>query len=667
MRRREKRLVQRFVLLLVGTLLAMLIGGAIGVWLQPGTQMTTRKSRKALYVAPEVLTEKRLGELTRTNNSPEILESGDLCYYAALHHATGHRYELSLLFVDALEERFRDSPFARKTRALRLLIETASKEVNEEFLEEAAVAQAHLAVEALPLLVNLAANPSLRLSVLSASSLPWWPEFPGGKLTLASPNSEYAGWPVVYTEENLGRSPSSIRAAGRARGTKTLSSWASNISKHGQILRAYPCRALKSHLPEVVSILREHLDDPRLAGIPPVSPPHKPAPVGGRPFEPERVGHICYELLCEVAGIRFDEIEKPPSDGSPQKKGEIVSITPRILAYIDGWIAECLEMDQSVSILWHLNQVEIAPQVLHDYVLRVAGSEHSQDALVHVRKAFDPNDPPNAFLLAQAAVRLGDSSLIAHVVRHLTEGRSPHVSNAIRFVAKHGTPEEKSTVLTYLQGMPTPFPFDREFEWIQWLALYGDFDKVTGLIERLRAGDFNRLPIRYALVNFIAEQNRADGNQAIVEMCLNGLTGLSSPGGTFHMNDHPRLVHVYDLWSAYSDLVARDSFGEKQKIRFFYAFLEWPLYLGGKGMEVDGKKYIATRRICDRAAQWLVKLGLVPGTFDGDAPDPDRNRRIKAIREELLKKYPELAETKTATRPTGTPTELAHEEGIRPR
>ncbi len=508
------------------------------------------------------------------------------------------------------------------------------------------MAQARLAVEALPLLVNLAARPSVRLSVLSASSLPWWKGFPGGEVTLAWPDSEYAGWPVVYTEEKLSRYPSSIRAAGRPRGTKTLGSWSTNISKHGQILRAYPCRALTARQPEVVSILREHLDDPRLAGIPQVPPPYKPAPAGGRPFEPERVGRICYELLCDVAGIRFDEIERPPNGERPKAEGNPITVSPRVLGYIDRWMVECPEMDQGVSILWHLNQVEIEPQKLRHYVLKLTDTEHRGDALAHVHKAFDPNDPANAFLLAQAAVRLGDTSLITHVVRHLTEGRSPHLGDAIRFVAKHGTPGEKSTVLAYLQGMPTPFPFDQEFEWIKWLALYGDTDKATALIKRLRAGDFSGLPIRYAVVTFIAEQNRADGNQAIVEMCLNGLTGLSSPGEAFHMNDYPHLMGVYDLWSAHSDLVARGSFTEKQKARFFCAFLDWPLYMGGKGMEVDGKKYVATRRICDHAAQWLVKLGLVSSAFDEDAPDPDRDIQIEAIRQELLGKYPELAGAK---------------------
>ncbi len=108
MRQREKRVLGRFVLLMGGALLAVVGGGVIGVWMQPSIDVTVERE---LQTQPVVLASKQVSALAKTNDSPDRLASGDLCYYATLHHATGHRFELSVLFLDTLKERFPDSPF----------------------------------------------------------------------------------------------------------------------------------------------------------------------------------------------------------------------------------------------------------------------------------------------------------------------------------------------------------------------------------------------------------------------------------------------------------------------------------------------------------------------------------------------------------------------------
>ncbi len=217
------------------------------------------------------------------------------------------------------------------------------------------MAQARLAVEALPLLVGVyywwTGNPGN----LPTSSRPWWDFLPAGikdfqmeagryspsglwgippkssrpvkipltagSVTMASQGTECSGWPVRYAKEKL--KTSVLRQAQGAISMEVFLSgpWSLGFPKGEPPFRSSPCSALTSRLPEVVSILREHLDDPRLTGIPQNPPPYKspPPPPGGWPFVPERVGRICYEILRSTGDLPSSETTTPPDPTKPAR------------------------------------------------------------------------------------------------------------------------------------------------------------------------------------------------------------------------------------------------------------------------------------------------------------------------------------------------------------
>ncbi len=647
MRRREKKLIQRFVLLLVGTFLAMLIGGAIGVWMHPGTQMFTRKSRKALYVSPEVLTEKRLSELTKTKDSPETLKSGDLCYYAALHHATGHRFELSLLFLDALEERFPNSPFAQETKTLRPLIETARAGVDSS--KQAAVAQALLAVEALPLstdsylrdVIKSLSTPQAwgrrirSLTAVPTSPHPWWRSLPEGSVTLAPPDSRYAGWPVEYTrQEDSLSNPFLPRDKETMVDIEAVRKQQGSNRQYGlRSFQTFPVNVLTQLARTSVPVLRNHLSDPRLVGV-------SLNPDPDTPSEPETVGRICYELLCETAGFKFHDIKVAPAQNGSQPKQLPFPLSRRVLAHIDRWMAECIEMDQAETLRWHLRDVSPKHRSFPRYVSQLKPMGHSQATLDVVLDKLDPDDPETTLTLAQAAVTLGDFQTVAIVAQHIVEGRSTDVGRAVQLVAKYGSSGDKASVYAYLQALPVPGEFEEELAWLEQLAVLGDTSRLPGLIERFLDDSLLESRRYRDMVAFIARQNWKDGNRAIVKKCLEALAALTPPETTVDCDEHADSAKALQLFRIYCEPVAQGGFTATQKVRVLGAFLDWRTTTGTNSGYARSDRNVSRVRICDVAAQKLCEQKFFPSGYTFLATEGERDALVDIVRQELKKRFP---------------------------
>ncbi len=626
--KRITRAKRRVILLASAILLAALIGGTIGVWMRPSIDEVTERKLKT---SSRSQLQKLLNTLDKTNDSPDTLESGDLCYYAILQHAAGTRFELSLLFLDALEKRFPDSPFVQKAETLRPLIETARKK--KESPDAAVAAQTRLAIEALPLAVDAQARltfMALPLGVSTSSQIssrPWWRLLPAESIIMASPESEHVDWPVRYTgkiDQGSPWNPDRIMMGS----DRTL------FAVRG--LGTSPFRTLTASPTIVLPIVREHLDDPRLTGTPLNTSRHGP-------YEPRPVWRVCYGILCEAAGFRFDEIEFPARNRPFDRRFEL-TLTPKVRTYIDRWFDECLEMDQKESILWHLRQVDLRSKAAYRHFLRLGKMGSSDDALKLLHERLDPNDAEAALILAQIAAELKDNSLATHVARHFVEGRSQEPELAIRFIVNHGTTDDKARVLKHLKALPTQSSFSEEMDVIRHLALYGDTSKVPYLFEWYRDGSLRNSQRYWEVVTLLAEQKRPEYNQIIIERCLKTLSELQPPPKTVELSEHRDAGTALLLWRIHGELAARQSFANARRVRLFGAFLDWPVIIG-YGLATRTSTTI-TRRICDQAAQKLVELKLVSNGFDANAPD--RDEQIEAIRKELRERYPATHEP-TAT------------------
>ena len=91
-----------------------------------------------------------------------------------------------------------------------------------------------------------------------------------------------------------------------------------------------------------------------------------------------------------------------------------------------------------------------------------------------------------------------------------------------------------------------------------------------------------------------------------------------------------------------------NSFTDEQKARLYGAFLDWPAGEKEHIVSAMGKITAIAERICDGAAYYLIEWGLASSEFDMDAPEPERDKQIEIIREEIRKRYP------AATEPTRT-------------
>lgn len=362
--RRIARAKRRLILFVGTILLAAPIGGLIGFLTQPSIDEATEQK---LQASPDDHVQKRLDRLAKTSDSPETVRSGSLCYYAALQHATGHRFRLSFLFLEALERRFPDSPFVHKAENLKPLIETARK--TDESPDAAAAAQARLTLEALPLAVA---------GTSQISSRPWWWRLlPAGDIVVAAAESKYADWPIRYAGETGPGSPwnpdrilmETDRTLFAVRGFGTS-----------------PFRALTASPIVVLPIVREHLDDPRLTGLVLNGSRHGP-------YKPKPVWRVCYDILCDAAGFRFDEIEPPPAHNRPFERRFELTLTPKIREYIDRWLDECLEMSQKESIFWHLRQADLQSQTVHERLVRLGRTGSPEEVLKLLHERLDPNDP----------------------------------------------------------------------------------------------------------------------------------------------------------------------------------------------------------------------------------------------------------------------------------
>lgn len=639
---RKTKAKQRVMLCAGAILLAAPIGGVIGLLMQPSVDEATERK---LQTSPASQLHMRLKMLAKTNDSPETVESGDLCYYAALHHATGHQLELSLLFLDALGERFPDSPFVRKAETLRPLIKTARKK--GESPEAAAAAQVRLTLMALPLAVGTQPQ---------TSSRPWWKSLPAGSVVMASPESEYAGWPIRYTGKTGDESPWN-----RDRMNKKLDGdW---FAIRG--FETSPIRTLTASRTAVAPILREYLDDPRLTGLPSnmfLSSHDDP----NRPWyfsfwdhhEPRLLWRVCYELLCYAAGFQFDEIEDDPKIGKPYMQHVDDTLTPEVHAYIDRWLAECIEMTQRESILWHLRQIDPRSRAMTHHIPQLARGGTSNDLLELLHERFDPDDPESTLLLARLAMGLGDRDLFAVAVRHLVEGLSPNMDLTIALVVKHKMAEEKSRILAYLLALPVPSSYSDEMEWVRQLAMLGDTSKVPGMFERFQKGSLRKFPHYREMVELLAQQNRPDFNKIIVEECLAALSELRPPEATVEPGKTQDSRKAYRLWVIHREPVAQHSFTDKQKLRLCSAFLNWRAIVDKEAIAASRKANSVRlttidHRICDQAAHQLVESGLVSGGFDAYAPEPERDEQIAAIRKELHERYPAITKP-SPTKPSPT-------------
>ncbi len=468
-RRRERRVLQKFTALYVGAILAIIIGGSLGYGLRYGFQEHSGPSRESQIEAYFM-------RLAKTNDSPATMESADLLYYAALQHAVKEPHDYAEHYVDALFERFPDSLCLEQARALRRYLEAADNPKGRE--EEVLTARIMLAIEALPLVTCTEDRRYHAGGRYGTSSYtqdanvvlrPWWTQMPASEVSSATPGSRAALWPD--------------RSAVPQEGHCSAEAWAAWTSySPRRALPFSPYSALVECGMQAVPYVYKHLDDPRLSNL--------RFPVRqfrGQGYVP--TGRLCYQILCEIAGFNFHDIVNAPN--GKMEHPDPFGISAPVRAYLDRWVKECAELNRFDAFCWHLNQVGREDQRFSFYLSQLQVIGTNQQTLGYLQEIYEPNDLETEVSGNRRTVRWDKTEFIPRLFDDLVQEKYTDPYVILRLLSHAGTLEQKKTVVETLKKMHDPNDYETELKLAEWmLHFFHDTSLMESVAANHKAGRF---------------------------------------------------------------------------------------------------------------------------------------------------------------------------------
>ncbi len=605
--------------------------------------------------------------------SPDALERDDLLYHQGLLLAVREVYDRADLFFDAIPRRFPDSPYNQKLKAIKpLLVTLQNGGDNPKVLE----AKARLAMEALPLATpsnswNYLVLPmyfSLR-SQGYASIHYWWFEQAKDRVTLAALDSPYALWPIHYGLPNR-HSPTFYFEDGDV------------MSPHAQVRMPpigfthglSPVTVLYNLGKAAVPILIDHLDDPRLMNSA-YSNVVGEMGFGMGDTSPRPVGEACYQILCAISGIQFDDVQIRKSPGRARSSEDPKPYTDkRVLAYINKWWGECAELEPAEWIRWHLQQTELSIQTQVDYLYQIGKLGFKEEAKQKLLALHDPRNVYDEYYLALKLCQLGDNSFVPLVLdnykqKNYSKNRDNDLfSGSLRFgedsalslLEDYANDAERKDLLEHLHANCNPNDLESERETIEIMLRFGDKSLLERIVQNLKAGKYSHTP----LPNWDNSPFRAaastilnygdDRQKRVVVKCiqeeLRKFSDLRDPElKATSMKDCPDELKI--LWNVVNSVLLL-FMESKQQADTILPFTEFPVvYSRSYSYLKDGVKVAESNqpfqqedgsevtedvvRLCDLAARELTYKHITSVTFSTDDSYEERNRRIEAMRAAL--------------------------------
>ena len=477
--------------------------------------------------------------------------------------------------------------------------------------------------------------------VSSVTSCPWWVHAEMEEIIWAPTDSPYALWPIGFGNPE---SPTPYNAQSQ----KQILPFRNPYS-YPQITgyRLQPTSLnilLELGMASVPSLL-EHLDDPRLTGV----------ILRDRYFYPAPVGRACFEVLCQIAGFSFLDIDPDiqselTSDGLrissiDRTHPQMIVLTPRIHAYIQEWWRDCSGATAAESILWHVNRSPTNDPKAPNYLVTAAEKGAKQEALSRLKTLHAPDNPRQEQAIAAALIKLGDTSRIDSIFEKFMKGTGNARFYGVNLISRYGTALQKRQVIKKLLER-----CDRDdplltYQTFQSLLLMGDISLLPDLTLHLENGAFSSLEyeegqiITHICTYGSSEQQRAVLNrlQTMIESVLLQ-EPFSKPLGTGRRRFCPPLLtRACEMAVLFSNKC--EPFLAAEALAMFLQFYCRCNQTLGEVDKNDSGDFIV-RRISDIAAMTIADKKLVDIDFQYTMPLTERNKRIEEMLPLLLEKYP---------------------------
>ena len=457
---------------------AILIAFLPSIWLRYQAQRAEHQAA-ALQLRPEERERLVMARMAENDRSPETMQSPAMLFHQGLLYSIQNIHGRADLFFNALPSRFPDSPYNQKLAALRPLLEIVKREEDSPKIREA---RARLAIEALPLVsracgitiyddrYNSYSYASLNLGV---SISPWWTDENIFDVTVAAVDSPHALWPLA----------ASLNAEIKHNPYLDDTIPCYNSLMFGAPLKPDLEAVILAAGARAIPVLREHFGDPRLCSI----------DDKGSVYLPTTAGRLCYEIACQYAGFRFDDILCTAANSNiaaathdegaytirsslstmPTRMASPITL-PRpqereeVRAYFDRWWDECRDSGKLESLRWHIERLkpEILVKRLH-YFSTMANLGARDEAIDRMHALHTPELIHNEFELAKALAALGDVSLLPCILEnYLTAGSPPsRNSDILQLFRDHGSQEQRNRIVEKLQRTHNPDVVEAGQKW----------------------------------------------------------------------------------------------------------------------------------------------------------------------------------------------------------